>query len=126
MPASSSFMLLSPSLSPSTRRYAGERRPPPLVSPHGLILTLGPATPSAAARLWARRCWYHRGNRHSIRRDESILFPAKNKLLVEAYLARSSFRAVYLLSLFVSLSLASSPLPPPPSAFANYVFARST
>lgn len=45
----------------------------------------------AASRLWARRR-YHRGNRHSIRRDESILFPAKNKLLVGASRERATRR----------------------------------
>lgn len=53
---------------------------------------------SVAALLWARCCWYHRGNWHSIRRDESILFSAKNKLLMGAYFARSSIHATYLLS----------------------------
>lgn len=47
--------------------------------------------PPAASQLWARRR-YHRGNRHSIRRDESILFPAKNKLLVGASRERAAQR----------------------------------
>lgn len=107
------------------RRYAGEREPLPFMSPHGLILTLVSATPSAAVRLWARRCWYYRiaGNRHSIRRDESILFSAKNKLLVGAYLARSSFRAAYLLSPFISLPLGVT-RPSHPSLLSLITFLR--
>lgn len=111
MPASLSLfasLFLSFSL---VHRYAGERQPPLLVSPYGLILTLV-LPPLRPPQLWARRCWYHRGNQHSIRRDESILFQAKNKLLVGVYLARSSFRAAYLLSSTVSLLPSRHPFPP--------------